>query len=64
VFLEWGTDGGRGSLLLEYISIEDDVAFNPVIGLMLTATQSRYLNHIKALFCHWLASRFVWLFNI
>lgn len=47
--LKPGTDGGHSSLLLEYISIEDDVAFNSVSRLTLTATQSRYLNHIRSL---------------
>lgn len=44
-----GTDGGRSRVVLEYISTEDDVAFSSVSRLTLTATQSRYLNHIKTL---------------
>lgn len=48
-------DGGCTSLLLEYISIEDDVALDLVTRLTLNATWSRYFNHIKALFYLWLS---------
>lgn len=53
--LSQGPDGGCRSLLLEYISIEDDVALDLVTRLTLNATQSRYLNHIKTLFYLWLS---------
>lgn len=43
------------SLLLEYISIENDVTLDLVTRLTLNATQSRYLNHIKTLFYLWLS---------
>lgn len=53
--LSLGPDGGCRSLLLEYISIEDDVTLDLVTGQILNATQSRYLNHIKTLFYLWLS---------
>lgn len=53
--LSQGPDGGCRSLLLEYISIEDDVTLDLVTRLTLNATQSRYLNHIKTLFYLWLS---------
>lgn len=53
--LSQGPDGGCRSLLLEYISIEDDVTLDLVTRLRLNATQSRYLNHIKILFYLWLS---------
>lgn len=53
--LNQGPDGGCRSLLLEYISIEDDVTLDLVTRLRLNATQSRYLNHIKILFYLWLS---------
>lgn len=56
--LSQGPDGGCRSLLLEYISIEDNVALDLVTRLTLNATQSRYLNHIKTLFYLWLSLRF------
>lgn len=48
-----GPDGGCRRPLLEYVSIEGDVALALVTRLTLNATQSRYLNHIKNLFYLW-----------
>lgn len=52
---EPGPDGGCTRLVLEYISIEDDVALDLVTRLTLNATQSRYLNLIMILFYLWLS---------